>query len=144
MGNRLKKSDFLIVLDSTVLTLMKLRKSGATRLSKVPKGAFRCILEYCEPTRIKRVNKHYKFCSERPIDYTWPEQVSYENPVRAFKYSDSYGCYFRLQSGEKNEKIAKDDGFVDLDWSQITSLVIRYYSYNSQVAGFEFYNSQNK
>ena len=35
-----------------------------------------------------------------------------------------------------------DDGsFKDLNWSQITSLAIRYDSDDSMVVGFEFYNS---
>ncbi len=99
MGNRLNKSDFTIVLESTVLTLMKLRKSKVTRLSRVSIGVFRCILEYCEPTRIKRVSKHYKYNTKFPINYTWPKQASYLNPVSEVR-SDG-ACMFRLQSGEQ-------------------------------------------
>ena len=85
MGNFFKKSDFSIVFDSTALTLMKLRKSGSNRLSKVPKAVFRCILEFCEPSIIKRISAHYKYNARYPINYTWPEQVSYHNPVMGVK-----------------------------------------------------------
>ncbi len=37
-----------------------------------------------------------------------------------------------------------DEGFKDLDWSKITSLTIRYYPDDSLVAGFEFFDLDNK
>ncbi len=47
---------------------------------------------------------------------------------------------FKLQSGEKTNNIAADDGFKYLEWSQITSLVIFHNSDLSIMCGFEFYN----
>ena len=49
--------------------------------------------------------------------------------------------FFRLQSGEKTEEFLSDDGFKDLDWSLITSLVIGYDSDTSELDGLKFYNS---
>ena len=98
MGNRFKKSDFTIVIDSSALTLMKLRKSRATKLSKVSKGVFICILEYYEPTR--KVSNHYKYNPDYPINYTWPEKVSYHNPVIGFKTGF---MFFKLRSGETTD-----------------------------------------
>ncbi len=124
---------------------MKLRKSRSTRLSKVPKAVFRCILDYCEPPRIKRVSAHYKYDARFPVNYSWPEQLSYHNSVAGVKRND-YGVglwWFRLESGDKTDDREADVGFKGLDWSQITCLVIRYHSDNSQVWGFEFYNSNN-
>ncbi len=87
MGNFLKKSDFIYESsDSTAFTLMKLRNSRTTRLSKVPKGVFGCILDYCGPSLIRKVTKHYKYDARWPINYTWPEHVSYHNPVGAARW----------------------------------------------------------
>ncbi len=53
MGNRFKKSDLTatdranIARDySNAFALMKLWKKGTTKLSKINKGPFRCIIEY--------------------------------------------------------------------------------------------------
>ncbi len=71
---------------------MKLRVSRATRMSKVPKVVFGCVLEYCEPQRIRRVTEHLRYNPAYPINYTWPEQVSYQNPIEAVKVRDTrYG-----------------------------------------------------
>ena len=85
MGNRFKKKSDLSAEDratiaehyNNYMALMKLQKRGATRMSKLPKGVFGHILEYCEPKITKRVTDHqYKGSWFLPSDYTWPEQVS--------------------------------------------------------------------
>ena len=93
MGNRFKKSELSAEDRATIaehynnyMVLMKLRKRGATRMSKLPKGVFGRILEYCEPIITKRVTDHqYKGSVFFTSDYTWPEQVSYQNPVVGLK-----------------------------------------------------------
>ncbi len=84
MGNRMKKSYYAASDDSgtdlhynQAFALMKLRNREASGLSKVPKGVFRCILEYCEPVLSVRVTEHYRYNPEVPINYTWPKEVSY-------------------------------------------------------------------
>ena len=37
---------------SNILALIKLRKKGATKVSKLPSGVFRCILEYQFPNKM--------------------------------------------------------------------------------------------
>ena len=39
------------------LALIKLRQKGATRVSKLPIGVFRCILDYCEPVMTTRIEQ---------------------------------------------------------------------------------------
>ncbi len=56
-------------------------------MSKLPKAVFRCILNYCEPVMIKRVNEHYKYDARRPINFRWPKKLSYQNPIRGLKWS---------------------------------------------------------
>ena len=53
--------------------------------------------------------------------------------------------YFRFQSEEKTDTDDVDDVFkdIELDWSKITSIVIKYEPRYSFVVGFKFYNSQN-
>ncbi len=71
--------------------IMKLRKSGTTKLKKVASGVFRRILEYCEPKITTRVVRYpYTNGPCRPGRYTWPEQVSYYNPINGFKYRSDY------------------------------------------------------
>ena len=77
------------------LALMKLREKRATRLSTLPRGVFRCILEYCEPIITTRVTDHQYF-KENPILYTWPDQVSYQNPISAIKFKGDGWCWFKL------------------------------------------------
>ncbi len=101
MGNLFKKSDFVIY-DPTVLTLMKLQKKGTTMLSMLPKGVFGCILEYCEPLKFYRIEK-YKHNSKFPINYKWPEQISYHNPVTGVCSLCLSEFVFRLQSGDRTE-----------------------------------------
>ena len=55
-------------------------------------GVFRCILEYCMPAIIKKVT-HLKYQVENPINYTWPEEVSYHNPISKVR-SDGYGNFW--------------------------------------------------
>ncbi len=93
---------------------------------------------------IKRVTKNYKYNAKRPVNYIWPEEVSYQNPIVGVKQEYEFvDWWFKLQSGEKSDNTVSNDGFEDLDWSQITSLKIRY-DKNSYVCGYEFFNSQNK
>ena len=73
-------------------------------MSKVLIGVFRCILDYCEPAMKKRI-KHYKNDARYPINYIWPEEVCYQNPIRAFK-SYGYCLWFKLKSGEKTDNTA--------------------------------------
>ena len=67
---------------SNMFALIKLREQGVSWVCMVPQGVFRCILEYCKPAKLKRVSVHYKFNPRWPTNYTWPKQVSYQNPVK--------------------------------------------------------------
>ncbi len=96
-------------------------------------------MEYCEPVIKKRVTEHYLYNPEYPLNYRWPEQVSYLNPITALKI-ESGVLYFKLLSGEKTDNTVGDDRFNELNWSQITFLVIRLHTKDSYVSGFEFYN----
>ncbi len=91
-----------------------------------------------------RITDHQYEVVERLIRYNWPKRVSYHNPVTAVKAYGHGWCVFRLQSGEKTDITEENKGFKDLDWSQITSLVIRYDLDDSSVSGFEFYNSDGQ
>ena len=109
------------------MALIKLRQRGGPILSRAPNGVFRCILEYCQPIILKRVTDH-EYKNAKTIDYEWPQQISYQNPIRRLK-GESYRCWwwFKLQSGEKTGKTAsKDCVFMDLNWSQINSIEIRF------------------
>ncbi len=55
-----------------MFALIKLRANGTTKLSKLPSGFFRCLLEYCRPM-VKYVSKHYNYIANKPINFTWPE-----------------------------------------------------------------------
>ena len=57
------------------MALLKLRENYASRVSKVPSGAFRSIVEYCAPTEWEngRVSDHYKYNEKYPLNYSWPE-----------------------------------------------------------------------
>jgi len=53
------------------------------------------------------VPTYKKYNPERPINYSWPEQISYGNPLGAVHYEIFLGLFefesgfvFRLQSGE--------------------------------------------
>ena len=131
-----------------MFALIKLRAKGTNKLRKLPSGVFRCLLEYCKPM-VKYVSKHCDdyAAANRPINFAWPEQLSYENPVTAVQ-CDGEGLFFRLLSGEKTNRVRANDfrvdGFKDLNWSQIASLAIIYYPQSAFVVGFEFYNSEEK
>ena len=55
------------------LALIILRQAKVTRLGKIPQGVFRCILEYCVPAMLVRVNEHYKYNPLCPINFWWPQ-----------------------------------------------------------------------
>ena len=67
--------------------MMKLREKKACRLSRLPKGVFRRILEYCEPYIVRETEfKYTSFGSEyNKINFVWPEVVSYNNPIVGVK-----------------------------------------------------------
>ena len=98
---------------------------------------------------IKRVTELFR--SDDPshrINYKWPKQVSYENPITAIKSltdrtGDKLFC-FRRQSGEKTDYWEKDAGFIELFWSKIAYFVIKYHSYDLIVTGFECYNAEQE
>ena len=124
------------------LALIKMRQKEVSRLNKIPKDVFSSILGYCWPVMIRRVSEHYNYNAEYPINYIWPESISCLNPITKLK-CNGFGIWFKLESGEKNDKDEPDSGFKDLTDSELNSLVIRYYSDNSRVMGFESYNSKN-
>ncbi len=170
MGNRLKKSELQVKSDFSsksdlsaedcaaiakqyeyYMALIKLRKRGATRLGKLPNGVFRRILEYCEPKITTRVTDHQYEGRKLPINYTWPEKVSYKNPINGvlgFQNDDIGIGWFKFKFELKSREQTDDDpwynDFSYLDWSEITTIDISYYSIYSRVVGFEFYNQNNK
>ncbi len=80
------------------------RASDASKVSKIPRGPFRRILEYFEPVMKQRVTAHKYPCNNQ-INFIWPEQVSYNNPVVLFKTRYyGFGLVFKLQSGETTHK----------------------------------------
>ena len=103
--------------------LRKLRANYVSRLSKVPKDVFRCILEYCEP--YERITDHYKYNPKRPINYRWPKEVSYQNPISAIEGHNGY-LVFKLKSGEITDSTESNGYFRDLDWTEVTSLKISF------------------
>ncbi len=124
------------------LALMKLRQKGASKVSQLTKGVFGHILEYCQPVMTETITDHYKYNKYCQINFTWPKEPSYQNPVTGImEYYDKW--WFKLQSGEKTSN-ASDKLFKDLNQSDINSIVIRYTSNDSRVTGFEFYNSENQ
>ena len=50
-------SDAVEICYSNAFALIKLRDQKASGVSKVPRGVFRCILEYCAPAAAKRVTE---------------------------------------------------------------------------------------
>ena len=99
---------------------MKLRENYATKLSKIPKGAFRCILEYIEPVMFKRVITCPHENKDLPNNYSFPDEISYHNPIVALKcchVGGSLWWWFMLQSGEKTDNAVQNNGFRQLDWS---------------------------
>ena len=70
---------------------------------------------------LKSITEHYRYNPWLPINYTWTEQINYHNPISAVK-RDGYNYWFKLKSGDKTDKSAADDGFIDLDWTEINSL----------------------
>ncbi len=124
------------------LALMKLRQRGETRVSKITKGPFRCILEYLQPVFIRVTDHDYK--RQTSLNFSWPKEISYHNPVGAINGCVNACFVFRLQSGARTDSRVNDDKFEDLDWSKITSVTICCRLTTSEVIGFEFYDSQNK
>ena len=58
---------------------------------------------------------HYEYNNVLPINYIWPKEISYHNPVRVVKLRRGDG-WFRLQSGEKTDETYWDEPFMNLDW----------------------------
>ena len=55
-----------------------------------------------------------------PINYTWPDKVSYYDPITGIKeHSEYYRFWFKLQSGAKSDSTSSDCGYKELDWSKI-------------------------
>ncbi len=79
-------------------------------------------------------NKHY------PINFMWPEKISYHNPVIGFNLVGDW-CV-RLQSGENTKNIVFNDRWARIDWSEITCLGISHYPDESR-AGRITFNSRN-
>ncbi len=79
---------------------------------------------------ITRVTDHYKYNPKYPVNHAWPEKVSYDNPIRAgLCYQGNYWFSFKLQSGEMTNNKVKDpwhESFENLNWSNITTIVIGY------------------
>ena len=77
------------------MSLIKLRQSGATKVSKLPKGVFKCILEYqllkvlqhrySEP--YQQVTVWYQDRHIPPI-----EKLNYNNYVVAIKEKSEFDC----------------------------------------------------
>ncbi len=128
------------------MALLKLRQKDVTRLSGIPKDPFRCILLYCEITEWEngRVTDHYMYTAKHQLNYSWPEETSYHNPMAVVKSDGLVEFVFKLKSGEKTDNTASEVDFKKLNWAKITSLEIRFDSDDSLVWGFVFYNSANK
>ena len=82
--------------------------------------------------------------AKHQLNYSWPEEPSYHNPVAAVKNNGLVEFVFKLKSGEKTDNTASENDFKKLNEAKITSLEIRFDSDDSLVWGFVFYNSANK
>ena len=78
-----------------------------------------------EPAIIKRASEHFNFYAKYPVNYSWPDEISYQNPITGLN-SDTAGIWLKLQSGEKTDNTASDDGLKNLNWSKIKTIEIVY------------------
>ncbi len=86
-----------------------------------------------EPAIIKRANEHFNFYAKYPVNYSWPDEISYQNPITGLN-SDTAGIWFKLQSGQKTDNTASDDGLKNLNWSKIKTIEIVYRKFSSSAA----------
>ncbi len=96
--------------------------------------------------RNESVTDHYRYNASYPVNYTWPEKVSYENPIKAVKHAFVGGWWFQLQSGEQTGNDDQFEGvFQELNWVEIKSIVICYYfgADSSLINCLEFFNKEN-
>ena len=62
-----------------------------------------------------------------PINFMWPEKISYENPVcEVFYLSGEYDFAFKLKSGEQTDKTAYREDFYCLNWEDIHNIYTIY------------------
>ncbi len=74
---------------------------------------------------------------KHPINFTWPEKISYHNPVIGFR-SDLSRFTVKLYSGENIDNIAPDEKWERIDWPKITCLGISYFPNKSFVGDVSF------
>ncbi len=77
------------------------------------------------------------------LNFMWPDEPSYENPIVGFKYLSYRDCCLKLKSGEKSHKTISDDGFENINWSNINSIKINC-RYDGKVFGICGLNSQGQ
>ncbi len=70
------------------------------------------------PAIVQKLSHHYKLNAKYPVNYVFPQRVSYDNPITQIKeiHGGWWEFAFKMLSGDKNAKTG-DDGFQVLDWT---------------------------
>ena len=68
------------------------------------------------PAIVQKLSGHFKFNADYPVNYVFPRQFSYDNPITQIKEIDGWKFAFKMFSGDKTAQTG-DDGFQVLDWT---------------------------
>ncbi len=69
------------------------------------------------PAIVQKLSDHYKLNADLPVDYVFPQRVSYDNPITQIKCIGGLWQFaFKILSGDKTAETG-DDGFQVLDWT---------------------------
>jgi hypothetical protein len=68
------------------------------------------------PAIVQKLSDHYKLRADKPVNYVFPQQVSYDNPITQINHLGYWNFAFKMLSGDKTAQTG-DDGFQVLDWT---------------------------
>ena len=97
--NRIRTNETAEMLMSEIAALIKLRQKGTTMVSILPKGVFRCVLEYqITKVLISRYSAPYVRLNNRKQNIHFPalDKLSYDNHLLAVNALSSDQCEYQF------------------------------------------------
>ena len=130
-----------------VMSLIKLRQKGATKVSKLPSGVFRCILELQSPIILlwKYSDPYVPIESQQDRHFPAIEKLDYSSYlVAVIELPNTVEFQFTLKNGSNCGTKGSEDNWTRTDvqqpQAQLSKIEIGYFGGDRYLNGLKFYS----
>ena len=126
---------------NNTMATIKLRTKGSTKLSQLPKGVFRCVLEYQQDKLFCRYEPSWLFKKKQDRQFPIPDRLNYNNYLVAVNEIPDVEFQFCLSKGAVCKAGTKDNWRrVEVQEPQeVRKIEIKFRKPDKCLVGLKFY-----